>query len=120
MTSMDDNIAFLNVKASGAWSEKVYDKTLTILNESNIEKLKIRIDGPYGFSSNKILNSKNIILIAAGAGIAKFASILQDIAFRKKDNVIKSNLESVHFIWFCDDSFYVEWFKKLLRELNDE
>ena len=120
MPSMDNNIAFLNVKASGVWSEKLYDKTLAILNETNIEKLKIRIDGPYGSSSDKILNSKNIFLIAAGAGIAKFASILQDIAFRTKDNVIKSNLESVHFIWLCDDTFYVEWFKKLLRELNDE
>ena len=120
MSSKDTNTAFLNIKASGLWSEKVYDKTLAILNESNMEKLKIRIDGPYGSSSNKILNSKNIILIAAGAGVAKFASILQDIAFRTKDNAIKSNLKSVHLIWLCDDSFYVEWFKKLLRELNTE
>jgi len=120
MTSTKNKIAFLNIKASGAWSEKVYDKTIANLNDSSLEKLNIRIDGPYGSSSNEILNSKNIILIAAGAGIAKFASILQDIAFRTKDNVIKSNLESVHFIWLCDDTFYVEWFKKLLRELNDE
>ena len=120
MPSVDTNIAYLNVKASGAWSEKVYDKTLAILNESNIKKLKIRIDGPYGSSSDKILNSRNIILIAAGAGIAKFASILQDIAFRTKENAVKSNLKSVYFVWLCDDSFYVEWFKKLLLELNDE
>ena len=33
---------------------------------------------------------------------------------------MKSDLESVHFIWLCDDSFYVEWFKKLLRELDNE
>ena len=33
---------------------------------------------------------------------------------------MKSDLESVHFIWLCDDSFYVEWFKKLLRELDKE
>ena len=120
MPSVDTNIAYLNVKASSAWSEKVYDKTLAILNESNIKKLKIRIDGPYGSSSDKILNSRNIILIAAGAGIAKFASILQDIAFRTKENAVKSNLKSVYFVWLCDDSFYVEWFKKLLLELNDE
>ena len=30
MPSMDNNIAFLNVKASGVWSEKLYDKTLAI------------------------------------------------------------------------------------------
>ena len=87
----------MNVKASGAWSEKVYDKTIENLNDSSLEKLNIRIDGPYGSSSNEILNSKNIILIAAGAGIAKFASILQDIAFKIKDNVVKSDIESVHF-----------------------
>ena len=120
MASVNSKIAFLNVKASGAWSEKVYDKTIENLNDGSLEKLSIRIDGPYGSSSNEILNSKNIILIAAGTGIAKFASILQDIAFKTKDNVVKSYLESVHFIWLCDDSFYVEWFKKLLRELDKE
>ena len=107
----------MNVKASGAWSEKVYDKTIANLNDSSLEKLNIRIDGPYGSSSNEILNSKNIILIAAGTGIAKFASILQDIAFKIKDNVVKSDLESVHFIWLCDDSFYVEWFKNYCESL---
>lgn len=120
MTSASSKAAFLNVKASGAWSEKVYDKTIENLNDGSLEKLSIRIDGPYGSSSNEILNSNNIILIAAGAGIAKFASILQDIAFKTKDNAVKSDLESVHFIWLCDDSFYVEWFKKLLRELDKE
>ena len=120
MTSASSKAAFLNVKASGDWSEKVYDKTIENLNGGSLEKLSIRIDGPYGSSSNEILNSKNIILIAAGAGIAKFASILQDIAFKTKDNAVKSDLESVHFIWLCDDSFYVEWFKKLLRELDKE
>tara|TARA_B100001027_G_scaffold178337_1_gene129641 strand:- start:143 stop:808 length:666 start_codon:yes stop_codon:yes gene_type:complete len=120
MTSTNSKIAFLNVKASGSWSEKVYDKTIANLNESSLEKLNIRIDGPYGSSNKEILNSKNIILIGAGTGIAKFASILQDIAYKIKDNVLKSDLESVHFIWLCDDSFYVEWFKKLLRELDNK
>lgn len=120
MTSTRSKTVFLNVKASGAWSEKVYDKTIENLNDGSLEKLSIRIDGPYGSSSNEILNSKNIILIAAGTGIAKFASILQDIANKSKDNVVKSHLESVHFIWLCDDRFYVEWFKKLLRELDKE
>ena len=120
MTSTKSKTAFLNVQASGDWSEKVYDKTIANLNDGSLEKLNIRIDGPYGSSSNEILNSKNIILIAAGTGIAKFASILQDIAFKIKDNVVKSDLESVYFIWLCDDSFYVEWFKKLLRELDKE
>jgi len=120
MASTVSKIAFLNIKASGHWSEKVYDKTIEFLNDGSLEKLNIRIDGPYGSSSNEILNSKNIILIAAGKGIAKFASILQDIALKTKDNVVKSNLDSVHLIWLCDDSFYVEWFKKLLRELDKE
>ena len=119
MTSTKSKTAFLNVKASGAWSEKVYDKTIANLNDGSLEKLNIRIDGPYGSSSNEILNSKNIILIAAGTGIANLL-LFSDIAFKIKDNVVKSDLESVHFIWLCDDSFYVEWFKKLLRELDNE
>ena len=115
MASVNSKIAFLNVKASGAWSEKVYDKTIENLNDGNLEKLNIRIDGPYGSSSNEILNSKNIILIAAGTGIAKFASILQDIAFKTKDNVVKSILNQFILFGFVMTAFMLSGLKIIAR-----
>ena len=115
-----NSIVRLNIKANEMWPKKIYDKTISMLNNENIENLQIRVDGPHGSSSNKILESKNLILVAAGSGIAKFASMLQDIGFRKKGEDIRSEIKSIHFVWLCDDSYYVEWFKKLLYELNNE
>jgi NAD(P)H-flavin reductase len=43
------------------------------------ENLKIRIDGPFGSSSDRILQCENLIIIAEDRGVAKFASVLQDI-----------------------------------------
>jgi len=111
---------FLNIKANGQWPEKIYDKTISMLNQKSIDRLRIRIDGPYGSPSDKILNSENLIIIAAGAGVAKFASIMQDIAYRDKSNNINSKVRRLYFIWLSDNDFYLEWFKKLLNELEND
>ena len=120
ISSKSSSIVRLNIKANGPWPKKIYDKTISMLNEDSVENLHIRIDGPHGSSSDKILKSKNLILVAAGSGIVKFASILQDIGLRKRGESIDSEMDSIHFIWLCDDSYYVDWFKKLLYELNNE
>ena len=36
MTSTKNKIAYLNIKASGAWSEKVYDNTITNLAPTSV------------------------------------------------------------------------------------
>ena len=118
-TSNSDSV-FLNIKANGRWPEKIYNKTITMLNQDSIDRLRIRIDGPYGSSSDKILNSENLIIVAAGSGVAKFASIMQDIAYREKSNNIKSKVKRLYFIWLSDNDFYLEWFKKLLNELGND
>tara|TARA_Y100001970_G_C14165391_1_gene820983 strand:+ start:109 stop:978 length:870 start_codon:yes stop_codon:yes gene_type:complete len=118
-TSNSDSV-FLNIKANGPWHEKIYKKTISMLNQKSIDRLRIRIDGPYGSSSDKILNTENLIIVAAGAGVAKFASIMQDIAYREKLNNIKSSVRRLYFIWLSDNNFYLEWFKKLLNELGND
>mgnify|MGYP001161144204 FL=1 len=108
----------LNLKASEAWPKKIYDKTVTMVKSKTFDKLSIRIDGPYGSSSDKILESKNTIIVAAGTGVSKFASILQDISIRSKNIKTDPSVKNLYFIWLSDNAFYIEWFKKLLYELE--
>ena len=106
------------MKASEAWPKKIYDKTVTMVKSKTFDKLSIRIDGPYGSSSDKILESKNTIIVAAGTGVSKFASILQDISIRSKNIKTDPSVKNLYFIWLSDNAFYIEWFKKLLYELE--
>ena len=86
ISSTNDNSVLLNIKVEGAWPQKIYNKTLSMLSNKNVENLKIRIDGPFGSSSDRILQSENLIIIAEDMGVAKFASVLQDIYHRTKSN----------------------------------
>ena len=89
-----------------------------MLSDKNVENLKIRIDGPFGSSSDKILQCENLIIIAEDKGVAKFASVLQDIYHRTKKNQIHSKVKTLNFIWLCSEGNYFEWFKKMLQELD--
>ena len=120
ISARDDNLVLLNIKANGSWPKKIYKRTIRMLNESSIDKLSIRIDGPYGSSSDKILSTENVIIVAAGTGVSKFASILQDIAYRERNNSIKYKVKNLYFVWLSDNDFYLEWFKKLLQELEKD
>jgi|TARA_B110000263_G_scaffold41173_1_gene32947 Ca2+-binding EF-hand superfamily protein/NAD(P)H-flavin reductase len=116
----NDSSVLLNIKASGSWPTKIYDKTITMLAQNSVDSLSIRIDGPYGSPSNKILENESIILVGAGTGVSKFASIMQDIAFRGRNDGIQSKVKNLYFIWLSDNAYYLEWFKKLLYELEKD
>jgi Ca2+-binding EF-hand superfamily protein/NAD(P)H-flavin reductase len=114
----NDKSVLLNIKAEGVWPEKIYNKTISMLSDKNVENLKIKIDGPFGSSSDKILQCENLIIIAEDKGVAKFASVLQDINHRTKKNQIHSKVKTLNFIWLCSEGNYFEWFKKMLQELD--
>ena len=120
ISSANDSSVLLNIKADGRWPKKIYNKTISMLKDNSVENLKIRIDGPFGSSSDKILQSENLIIIAEGMGVAKFASVLQDIYYRTKTNQIHSKVKTLNFIWLCSEDNYVEWFKKILQELDKD
>ena len=69
-------------------------------------------------SSEKIIGSKNIILVGSGTGVSKFASILQDIAVRQKNGDPDLKIKRLYFIWLSDNNLYFEWFTKLLKEID--
>jgi Ca2+-binding EF-hand superfamily protein len=120
ISSTNDNSVLLNIKAEGVWPQKIYNKTVTMLSDESVENLKIRIDGPFGSSSDRILQSENLIIIAEDKGVAKFASVLQDIYYRAKTNQIHSKIKTLNFVWLCSKGNYFVWFKKMLQELDKD
>ena len=116
--SNDKNIV-VNIKANSRWPNKVYKKTLNMYSNINSSELSIRIDGPYGSTSDSITNNQNIIIVGAGNGISKFASMLQDLAIRNKNRQKEFNVKNIYFIWLSEENYYLEWFKKLLFDLKN-
>ena len=115
----DDNI-IINIKGNGEWSNKIYEKTYQISSGKRKKDLDIRIDGPYGSSSQILTENENVILVGAETGVSKFASIMQDIALKvKHDHINFKKLKRLFFIWLTDDMYYYEWLKKTLHDIKD-
>ena len=118
ISSPDRDKLTLNIKTNGSWATKLYKKTIEFLADKNVMNMTARLDGPYGSSSEKIIGSKNIILVGSGTGVSKFASILQDIAVRQKNGDPDLKIKRLYFIWLSDNNLYFEWFTKLLKEID--
>tara|TARA_Y100000816_G_C26024088_1_gene535893 strand:- start:452 stop:1021 length:570 start_codon:yes stop_codon:yes gene_type:complete len=85
---------------------------------SNTVEWPIRIDGPYGSSTNRILRSETPVLVGAGHGVTKLAPILQDIAVRYRSEDPELAVDKIHLYWMIKDDMYFEWFIKLLQEIE--
>ena len=109
----------LHVKPNNRWSEKLYDKTLGVIEKDTSLDWTIRLDGPYGKSSEEILDTEHAILVGAGYGISRMAPILQDIALRVKNNSNTISVKRLDLHWIIEDQAYFEWFTKLLHEIKD-
>ena len=113
-----DGSLVLHVKSNNSWTAKLYDKTIEALKENNNIDWLLRIDGPYGSSSNRILRSEHAILVGAGYGVSKLAPILQDIAVRYQDDRQELLINKIDLYWLIKDEMYFEWFTKLLQEIE--
>uniref|UniRef100_A0A3Q2Y2I2 NADPH oxidase 5 n=1 Tax=Hippocampus comes TaxID=109280 RepID=A0A3Q2Y2I2_HIPCM len=94
--------------------------------------IKCYVDGPYGTPTRQIFASEHAVLIGAGIGITPFASILQSIYRRRKqncpncsyswcENIKDSEMKlrkQVDFIWINRDQKSFEWFVSLLTKLE--
>lgn len=108
----------LHVKSNNRWTTKLYRETIQELNKHAEINWKIRIDGPYGGSSKKIIESEHAILVGAGMGISRMAPILQDIAMKLHENENGLKLKRLDLFWLNSDDSYYEWFIKLLNEIQ--
>ena len=100
--------------------KKLYDKTLKVIEKDTSLDWDVRLDGPYGNSSNLILETSHAIFVGAGHGISRLAPILQDIVTKLKTNPGTISLKKIDLHWIIEDETYFEWFIKLLNELKNE
>jgi len=108
----------LHIKSNNKWTRKLYREILEGLQNREDINWSIRIDGPYGSSSNNIMNTEHAILVGAGHGISRIAPILQDIALKSKEDKDQLSLKRIDLYWLNNDEHYFEWFTKLLDEIN--
>ena len=110
----------LHISSNNKWSEKLYDKTIRVIEKDTSLDWEIRLDGPYGESSKAILENQHAILVGAGYGISRIAPILQDIFLQLKNNPNSLPLKKIDLHWIIEDHSYFEWFTKLLHDIKDE
>ena len=113
-----DGNLILHVRSNNRWTKKLYSDTVKGFTQNDKLNWNLRIDGPYGASSNEILQSEHSILVGAGHGISRIAPILQDIAMRSKKEPENITLKRIDLFWLSSDDHYFEWFTKLLNEIN--
>ena len=108
----------LHIKSNNSWSNKFYQNTVDQVGKNQTIDWKIRIDGPYGSSSERILDAGHAIMVGAGHGISRMAPILQDIVMRKQREPDQSNIQRLDLFWLINDRSYFEWFTKLLNDIE--
>ena len=108
----------LHIKNNNTWVEKLHDTVLAAIGKDTSLNWNIRIDGPYGSSSQEILNAEHPVIVGVGHGISKIAPILQDIIMRVRDGRSQKDLKRIDLYWLIHDETYFEWFTKLLFDLN--
>ena len=107
----------LHVRANNNWSDKIFDETILAIEKNRDIIWNIRVDGPYGSASNRILRSEHAILVGAGYGVSKIAPILQDIAVRYNKGRDLS-IKKIDLFWLIKDENYFQWFNKLLSDIE--
>ena len=120
ISETDGGDLVLHVKSNNEWSDRLYDSTLEVVGEDKTLDWSIRIDGPYGSSSQDILETRHAILVGAGHGISRIAPILQDIMIRLQDGSGKGSLEKIDLYWLIEDKTYFEWFTKMLKDIEKD
>jgi ferredoxin-NADP reductase len=119
ISKTEDGDLVLHVKSNNYWSDRLYDSTLAMVGKDNTLDWSIRVDGPYGSSSQDILDTEHAILIGAGHGISRIAPILQDIVIRQRDEKDTGRLKKVDLFWLIEDRTYFEWFTKMLKDMEE-
>ncbi|CAA7043330.1 unnamed protein product [Microthlaspi erraticum] len=77
-SSVDKHTLSIMMKCEGKWTNSVYNKVEEAAKK--IENMTIRVEGPYGPTSDDFIRYDTLFLVAGGIGITPFLSILQELA----------------------------------------
>ncbi|PNT01102.1 hypothetical protein POPTR_015G083200v4 [Populus trichocarpa] len=81
-SNLDDHTMSVVVKCNGGWTSTFYDVIQAELDSDtgSMSCMPVSIEGPYGPASLDFLRHDSLLMIAGGAGITPFLSILKEIA----------------------------------------
>ncbi|KAH9896466.1 iron reductase [Cubamyces lactineus] len=77
------------------------------------EKVKVLVDGPYGFSPN-LDNDDTVVLVAGGSGVSFTLSTFLGVLSHVQDR--KSKCRRLVFVWSIRDANHIEWVSKTLTK----
>eukprot|EP01102_Stenamoeba_stenopodia_P013604 TRINITY_DN4438_c0_g3_i1.p1 TRINITY_DN4438_c0_g3~~TRINITY_DN4438_c0_g3_i1.p1 ORF type:complete len:560 (-),score=66.87 TRINITY_DN4438_c0_g3_i1:1030-2709(-) len=126
-TAPEQEYVSCHIRCVGPWTKRLRE----ILNPENKPEIEInrtygpdgqhiiRLDGPFGSASQDVFLFKTVMLIGAGIGVTPFASILRSVIINMRANR-EITLKNVYFYWICREYVAFEWFRDLLKEIEDE
>ncbi|KAB5525035.1 hypothetical protein DKX38_022784 [Salix brachista] len=81
-SNLDDHTMSIVVKCNEDWTSSFYDAIQAELDSDtgSMSCMPVSIEGPYGPASLDFLRHDSLLMIAGGAGITPFLSILKEIA----------------------------------------
>eukprot|EP00258_Populus_trichocarpa_P021748 XP_024437767.1 ferric reduction oxidase 8, mitochondrial isoform X1 [Populus trichocarpa] len=81
-SNIDDHTMSVVVKCNEGWTSSLYDMIQAELDSDTgaMNCIPVSIEGPYGPASLDFLRHDSLLLIAGGAGITPFLSIIKEIA----------------------------------------
>ncbi|KAH9855455.1 iron reductase [Lenzites betulinus] len=77
------------------------------------EKVKVLVDGPYGFSPN-LDNDETVVLVAGGSGVSFTLSTFLGVLSHVQSG--KSKCRKLVFIWSVREASHIDWIAKALTE----
>ncbi|KAI0644002.1 iron reductase [Trametes meyenii] len=77
------------------------------------EKVKVLVDGPYGFSPN-LDNDDAVVLIAGGSGVSFTLSTFLGVLSHVQSG--RSKCKKLVFIWSIREASHIEWISKALTQ----
>jgi dual oxidase len=112
------NYVSVHIRTAGPWTTKcraVFAEALTTGGDLPC----VQIEGPFGETHQDWLSAQAAIFVGGGIGVTPFASILEDLAWRYRNNQAVS-LDRIHFIWVTRTQKEYEWMVELLRDVQED
>ncbi|WP_370980297.1 EF-hand domain-containing protein [Agaribacterium sp. ZY112] len=111
----------LHVRVNGNWTCAL--NNLSNKSASTSANHCAYIDGPYSAPTSSVYRSRVAILVAGGIGITPFASTLQSILLKQRqeqEDNINAQQQVIHFHWLNRSQKSYSWFIDLLQQADKQ
>eukprot|EP00049_Salpingoeca_infusionum_P017437 m.352947 g.352947 ORF g.352947 m.352947 type:complete len:1560 (-) comp16652_c0_seq1:288-4967(-) len=108
----------VHIRTAGPWTGKLR-RVIAARLASGDALPDVQIEGPFGEIHQDWLHAEACVFVGGGIGVTPFASILQDLAWRYRNNQ-KVKPQRVHFVWVTRTQKEYEWMVELLKEVQEE